>query len=99
MFCPSLSKVKRRNQEEEEYTRQIHPSPWKDHGSCPENHFQPCMDVKVSRNSQCRLTKDKSYLTNLIAACDEMMAYADEGRGLDGRCIGFSDYFNAVRSK
>lgn len=85
MFCPLLSKAERRNQEEEEYTSQVHFSSWKDHGSCPENYFQPC--------------KGKSSLTNLTAACDEMMAYADEGRGLDGGCIGFSDYFNAVRHK
>lgn len=48
MFCPLLSKAERRNQEEEEYTSQVHFSSWKDHGSCPENYFQPCMDVKAN---------------------------------------------------
>lgn len=54
---------------------------------------------KQEQSVRGRLTKDKSSLTNLTVVCDEMTAYADEGRGLGGGCIGFSDYFNTIRSR
>lgn len=50
---------------------------------------------KVTRSSWHGFLK-KSYLTNLITTCDEMVAFADKMRALDISCIDFNNAFYAL---
>jgi len=53
-------------------------------------------EKKVIRSSQHGFTKGQSCLTDLIAFCDGMTGWANEGRALDAVCLNFSKAFDTV---
>jgi len=53
-------------------------------------------EKKVIRSSQHGFTKGKSCLTNLIAFCDGMASWIDEGRAVDVVFLDFSKDFDTV---
>lgn len=53
-------------------------------------------DKRVTGNSQCRCTKGKISLTNLIASYDEMTGFMDRGTVVDDVYFDFSKAFGVV---
>ncbi|PKU45439.1 rna-directed dna polymerase from mobile element jockey-like [Limosa lapponica baueri] len=53
-------------------------------------------EKKAIRSSQHGSTKGKSCLNNLIAFCDGMTGWIDEGRAVDVVCLDFSKAFDTV---
>lgn len=53
-------------------------------------------EKKVVRSSQRGVSKGKLCLTNLIAFCDGITDWVEEGRAVDGVYLGFSKAFEAV---
>jgi len=56
-------------------------------------------EKKLIRSSQYRFTKGKSCLTKLIAFCDDMTGWVDEGRVVDVIYLEFSKAFDTVSHK
>jgi len=53
-------------------------------------------EKKVIRSIQHGFTKGKSRLINLIAFCDGMTGWVDEGRAVDVVYLNFSKAFDTI---